>query len=245
MNIIPAIDLLDGAVVRLLQGDPKRKTIYGDDPVEVANKWFNLGAERLHVVDLDGSFAGSPRNEGLVRAIVRAVPIPIQLGGGIRDLETAQAYIETGVERIVLGTAAVKQPKLLIDACRQWPGRVALAIDARGGRVVVEGWTESTSVTAAEFVGTVEKEGLAAIIYTDVDRDGMSIGPNVEATRQLAENVDIPVIISGGVGSMEDLRAIIRLGHPRIQAVIVGRALYAGKIDLKEAITLSKEAMDG
>ncbi len=242
MIVIPAVDLLNGKAVRLLQGDPSRRTIFSHDPVQVAIRWFQQGAERLHVVDLDGSFEGGPRNRHLVEAIVKAIPIPVQLGGGIRDMETASAYIDAGVERIILGTAAVEDPEFVAESCVRWPGRVAAAIDARGGRVTVRGWREETSLSAVGLARQLERTGVAAFIYTDVDRDGTQSGVNLGATRALAQAVRVPVIASGGVASLEDLRAIAGLAEYGVQGVIVGKALYTGAVELREAMAVLRGA---
>lgn len=242
MIVIPAVDLLNGKAVRLLQGDPGRKTIFSHDPVQVAIRWFQEGAQRLHVVDLDGSFEGKPRNRDLVEAIVKALPIPVQLGGGIRDLDTACAYIDAGVERIILGTAVVEDPTLVAESCARWPGRVAAAIDARKGRVTVRGWREETPLCAVDLARQLEEMGVAAFIYTDVDRDGTEGGPNLEATRALAQAVRVPVIASGGVGSLEDLRALAALAGDGVQGVIVGKALYSGALDLRQAMAVLRGA---
>lgn len=241
MIVIPAVDLLNGKAVRLFQGDPDRKTIFSHDPVQVALRWFQEGAERLHVVDLDGSFEGFPRNRDLVEAIVEAIPIPVQLGGGIRDLDTARAYMDAGVERIILGTAAVEDPSLVAELCARWPGRVAVAIDARGGRVTVRGWREETSLYAVDLARQWEETGVAAFIYTDVDRDGTERGVNLEATRALVQGVRVPVIASGGVASLGDLRALAPLARDGLRGVIVGKALYTGALELKQAMAVLRE----
>ncbi len=238
MIIIPAVDLLDGKAVRLHQGDPNRQTVFSHDPVEVARRWSSQGAERLHVVDLDGSWAGAPRNRGLVQQIVEAIPIPVQLGGGIRDLEVAGAYLEAGVERVILGTMAVERTDLLAEACRRWPGRVAAAIDARAGRVAIRGWKDATDLQAVDLARRVQEAGVAVIIYTDVERDGMGGGVNIQATRDVARSVAVPVIASGGVATMEDLSALLEVAHHGIEGVIVGRALYEGSLDLGEAMEM-------
>jgi phosphoribosylformimino-5-aminoimidazole carboxamide ribotide isomerase len=241
MIVIPAVDLLDGNAVRLLQGDPTRKTVFSHDPLEVARSWHQQGAERLHVVDLNGSFSGAPLNGDLIEAITQAIPIPVQLGGGIRDLETVGAYLGVGVDRVILGTAAVEQPDIVVQACGRWPGRIAVALDARGGRVTVQGWTEGTSLQAVDLARRFEGIGVAALIYTDVERDGMEHGPNLEATRTLVRSVDIPVIASGGVASLNDIRALLEIAPEGIEGVIVGRALYSGSISLEQAICLTRE----
>jgi phosphoribosylformimino-5-aminoimidazole carboxamide ribotide isomerase len=240
MIIIPAVDLLEGKAVRLLQGDPTRQTVFSHDPLQVARRWFQQGAERLHVVDLDGSFAGAPRNKDLIEAIVRAVPIPVQLGGGIRDPDIARAYLDAGVDRVVLGTIAVENEPLVGRFCARWPGRVAVAIDARNGKVTVRGWTQSASLGAVEFARRMEGMGIAALIYTDVERDGMERGVNLESTRDLARAVKVPVIASGGVSSLADIRALLGIAHEGIEGVIVGRALYTGGLKLREALRLTR-----
>jgi phosphoribosylformimino-5-aminoimidazole carboxamide ribotide isomerase len=240
MIIIPAVDLLDGKAVRLLQGDPTRQTIFSHDPVQVARHWFVQGAERLHVVDLDGSFEGKPRNRALVEAMVSAVPIPVQLGGGIRDLETAESYLRAGLARVILGTVAVERENVVAEACARWPGRVAVAVDARNGMVTTRGWTQPSSLEATDLARRLEGMGVVAIIYTDVERDGMERGPNLEATRQLARSVNVPVIASGGVASLADIEALLAIAHEGIAGVIVGRALYSGSVDLGEALRLVK-----
>jgi phosphoribosylformimino-5-aminoimidazole carboxamide ribotide isomerase len=238
MMIIPAVDLQGGKAVRLLQGDPSLETVFSHDPVQTALRWFNEGAERVHVVDLDGSFAGAPRNRALVEEIVREIPIPVQLGGGIRDLQTAGAYLDAGVERVIFGTMAVENPEVVGEACRLWPGSVAVAIDARGGRVTVRGWTQPSGLEAAELAKRFEGMGVSVIIYTDVERDGMSRGLNLEATRALAGSVSIPVIASGGVASLQDIAALMKVVREGIEGVIVGRALYAGAFELGDALRL-------
>jgi phosphoribosylformimino-5-aminoimidazole carboxamide ribotide isomerase len=240
MIIIPAVDLMEGRAVRLLQGDPMRRTIFSDDPVQVAREWYRQGAEMLHLVDLDGSFSGAPANRELVQAIVEAISIPVQLGGGIRDLETVAAYLRAGVDRAILGTTAVDNPDMVAEACRRWPGRIAVAIDALKGQVTLRGWTERTALKATDLAKRFEGMGVSVLIYTDVERDGMQRGPNVEATRLLAGSVDIPVIASGGVSSLEDILAIYRIASEGIEGVIVGRALYAGTVRLEEAIRVTK-----
>jgi len=206
----------------------------------VARRWYRLGAQRLHVVDLDGSLQGGPRNRALIKALAKAVPIPIQLGGGIRDTETMDSYFEAGVSFLIVGTLVLEAPEVVEEACGRWPGRILAAVDARKGEVMMKGWTASSRKRAVEVARSVEALGVAGIIYTDVERDGMGRGINLEATRELAEAVGVPVIASGGVASVEDLRALMSLGHPRIIGVIVGRALYTGAFDLKEALRLTR-----
>lgn len=241
MIIFPAIDLKEGQCVRLMQGDPDRVTVYGRDPLAVAKRWQDEGAQWLHVVDLDGAFAKSPRNRGVIAAIVESVSIPVQVGGGIRSLDTVHAYLSTGVSRVILGTAAVHRPELVEEACGMHPHRVALGLDARDGRLAVEGWKETTSVDAVSFVRQFENLPLAAVIYTDIHRDGMQSGVNVEATRRLLESSAIPVVASGGVADLEDIRKLLPLARLGLMGVITGRAIYNGTLDLKEALRLVRE----
>ena len=235
MLIYPAIDILDGRCVRLVQGDYSRETVFSDDPVSVARRWVDQGAERIHLVDLDGAKAGRPVNGPVIRRIVESVTVPCQLGGGIRDLATIEMWLGKGVRRVILGTVAVRNPELVREACRQFPGRIAVGIDAKGGKVAVEGWAEVSDVAATDLARRFEDAGVAAIIYTDIERDGAMAGPNVAATAALARAVSLPVIASGGVSSMADLRALKESGAP-LDGVIAGRALYEGRLDLGEAV---------
>ncbi len=241
MIIIPAIDLKDGKCVRLLQGDFKRVTVYSDHPVETAHLWREKGAERLHLVDLDGSVAGVPRNADVVSRIVQEAGIPVEIGGGIRELDTIKRYIEAGVQWVILGTAALKDRAFVYKACEAFPGRIILGIDASNGKVAVEGWTEQSAMEAVELARSYENRGVAAVIYTDISRDGMQTGVNVEGTRNLAEAIDIPVIASGGVATLEDIRRLLPLEKAGIAGVIVGKALYSGAIALEEAIQLTRD----
>ena len=208
MIVIPAIDIKDGRCVRLEQGRMDRETVFGEDPVAMARQWQSKGAELIHLVDLDGAIAKAPRNRPVITAIAAAVDVPLQLGGGIRDLATIEMYLQDGVQRIVIGTEAIRNPKLLKDAGRQFPGCMVVGIDARNGRVAIEGWTETTQTTAIDLARRFEDCGLAAINFTDIHRDGMQTGPNIEATGQLAAAVSIPVVASGGVSSLEDIRKL-------------------------------------
>ncbi|MGB0695681.1 MAG: 1-(5-phosphoribosyl)-5-[(5-phosphoribosylamino)methylideneamino]imidazole-4-carboxamide isomerase [Rhodospirillaceae bacterium] len=239
MILYPAIDLKGGRCVRLEKGDMSRATVFNDDPADQAKQFQGLGASWVHVVDLDGAFAGTPVNAQAVEAIVAATDIPIQLGGGIRTLERVGQWLEAGVARIILGTIAVKDPDLVRAACREFPGRVAVGIDARGGMVAVEGWAETSDITAMDLALRFEDAGAAAIIHTDIDRDGVLSGPNAEATAELADRLDTPVIASGGVSSLEDLERLMTIGKGRIAGAISGRALYDGRINLAEALTLT------
>ena len=236
MIVFPAIDLKDGACVRLMQGDPERATVYGKDPVAVAKHWEAEGAQWLHVVDLDGAFSKEPVNGGIIREIVKSVSIPVQAGGGIRTLGNIKSYISDGIARVIIGTAALRQPGILGEACLRYPGRVALGLDARDGKVAVEGWKESTGTDAVSLVGRFEGLPLAAIIYTDIHRDGMQTGVNIEATRRLIEATCIPVIASGGVSTLDDINRLLPLVPLGLLGVITGRAIYEGTLNLGEAI---------
>lgn len=240
MIIFPAVDLKEGKCVRLERGVMASATVYSEDPAATARRWQAEGAEWLHVVDLDGAMAGEPRNREAVVRILGAVNIPVQVGGGVRTLETLATYLDLGVQRVVLGTAALKDPQLLAQACERFPGRVVLGLDSRHGRVAVEGWGETSEVGAVELAWKVETLALAAIIYTDIQRDGMQTGPNNEATRQLARAVRLPVIASGGVGRLEDIAALRTLEPDGVVGVVVGRALYTGSIRLADAIVLGR-----
>jgi phosphoribosylformimino-5-aminoimidazole carboxamide ribotide isomerase len=234
--IFPAIDLKDGLCVRLMQGDPERATVYGTDPVAVARRWEQEGAKWLHVVDLDGAFSRMPKNRSVVASIVKSVSIPVQLGGGIRHMDTIRDYISLGVHRVILGTVALRQPELLQEASRRHPGRIALGIDARDGRVAIEGWKETTGTDVLSLVRGFSGFDLAAVIYTDIHRDGMQSGVNVDATRRLLEATHFPVIASGGVSALTDLEALLPLVPLGLMGVITGRALYAGTLKLSEAL---------
>ncbi|MDE1930487.1 MAG: 1-(5-phosphoribosyl)-5-[(5-phosphoribosylamino)methylideneamino]imidazole-4-carboxamide isomerase [Alphaproteobacteria bacterium] len=238
MIVYPAIDLKDGRCVRLVRGEMKSATVFNDDPTAQARTFAAAGAAWIHVVDLDGAFAGKPKNAAAVEAIVKAAPVKVQLGGGIRDEATLEAWLGQGVARVVLGTAAVKNPNLVRAACRRWPGRVALGIDARGGTVAVEGWAETASVAALDLARRFEDAGAAAIIYTDIERDGALQGVNVEATAALARALKMPVIASGGVASLDDLAALRAHEKDGVAGAILGRALYDGRVDLKSALAL-------
>ena len=240
MEIIPAIDLKGGKCVRLLQGDMERDTVFSDDPVAMAKKWEDAGAPRLHVVDLDGAFKGEPANRRIIEQIVDALHIPVQVGGGIRDLETVGSYVEAGVDRVILGTIAQRDPKLVVRACELFHERIVVGIDAKDGMVAVEGWAEVTSKSAMDLAAEYEDYGVAAIIYTDISRDGMMQGVNIEATRELALSVDIPIIASGGVSSIDDIKSLLPTEKDGVEGVITGRAIYSGSLDLKEAVELAK-----
>lgn len=231
MIFYPAIDLKDGQCVRLLRGEMDQATVFADDPAGQARKFADAGCAWLHVVDLNGAFAGAPVNAPAVEAILANVDIPIQLGGGIRDMETVSLWLEKGVRRVILGTAALKNPDLVIAACAKYPGRVAVGIDARDGRVATEGWAETSDMEAGQLALKFEDAGVAAIIYTDIERDGAMQGPNIDATLALARSINTPVIASGGVASMDDLAALKLAGGDVLDGVISGRAVYDGRID--------------
>ncbi|MGE4218085.1 MAG: 1-(5-phosphoribosyl)-5-[(5-phosphoribosylamino)methylideneamino]imidazole-4-carboxamide isomerase [Alphaproteobacteria bacterium] len=240
MILYPAIDLKDGACVRLVRGEMDQATVFNADPAAQARDFADAGAGWLHLVDLNGAFAGRPVNAAAVEAILAAVSIPVQLGGGIRDMGTIEGWLGRGVRRVILGTAAVKNPALVREACACWPGQVAVGIDARGGRVATEGWAEQSDLDAVELARRFADAGVAAVIYTDIDRDGVLGGPNVEATAGLAAATDMPVIASGGIAALDDLRRLS--AHPGIAGAIVGRALYDGRIDLAAALALCAAA---
>ena len=237
MILYPAIDLKDGACVRLYKGEMGQATVFNDDPAAQAKAFEAAGCRWLHLVDLNGAFAGAPVNAAAVEGILKATSVPAQLGGGIRDMATIEAWLDKGLARVILGTVAVRDPDLVRDAAKAFPGQVAVGIDARDGLVAVEGWAETTEMTAHDLARSFEDAGVAAIIYTDIDRDGAMQGSNVEATAALARAVRIPVIASGGVSSMADLAALKASGAP-LDGVISGRALYDGAITIPEAVAL-------
>ncbi len=237
MILYPAIDLKDGCAVRLLKGDMDKATVFNEDPAAQAMEFVKAGCEWLHLVDLNGAFAGAPVNAAPVEAILKRCNVPAQLGGGIRDLATIEHWLSRGLARVILGTVAVENPDLVREAARAFPGQVAVGIDARNGRVATKGWAEDTNVNVTDLAKSFEDAGVAAIIYTDINRDGAMQGPNVAATADLANAVDIPVIASGGVSSLADLKALRDCGAP-LNGAISGRALYDGAIDLYEALAV-------
>lgn len=239
MIVFPAIDLKDGRCVRLRQGVMDDATVYNDDPAAQARSFQDAGALWLHVVDLDGAVSGTPKNTGAVGAILKSVSMPVQLGGGIRDRARIESWLEAGVRRVVLGTVAIANPQLVRDAARAHPGRIVVGIDARGGKVAVDGWTRATETTARDLADALADAGVAAIVYTDIDRDGVLGGPNIEATVALAKGLPVPVIASGGVSSLDDLAALRAREKDGIAGVIVGRAIYDGRVDLKRALALA------
>jgi len=240
MLIIPAIDLKGGKCVRLQQGDFNRVTIYSDSPAEVAQKWEMMGAERIHIVDLDGSLAGSPRNMSAINNIVAGIAIPVQIGGGIRNMNTVETLLGMGVSRVILGTAALKQQQFVIDACSRFPGRIILGIDAKDGNVAVEGWTENSGTSAIELARFYEQYRPDAVVYTDIKRDGMETGVNLKSTQELALSISIPVIASGGVSGISDIVDLRNLEGDGITGVIIGKALYNDTLSLDEAIKAAR-----
>ena len=238
MILFPAIDLKDGQCVRLRQGDMEQATVFSVDPAAQAAQFEAQGFQWLHLVDLDGAFAGKPVNALAVAQIVRAVGIPTQLGGGIRNLATIEAWLGEGITRVILGTAAVRDPALVRNACRTFPGRIAVGIDSRDGKVAIEGWAETSKMTALDLVRSFEDAGVAAIIYTDIARDGVLEGLNLEATRALAEAVSIPVIASGGLASIDDVAKLLEPRYAILAGAIAGRALYDGRLDPAQALAL-------
>lgn len=238
MILYPAIDLKDGRCVRLVQGEMAKATVFNDDPAAQASQFAAQGFTYLHVVDLNGAFAGKPVNARAVASILGAVSIPVQLGGGIRSLQTIEAWLGQGIARVILGTVAVRDPALVREASRKFPGRVAVGIDARAGKVAVEGWAEASELAASELAQRFEGAGVAAIIYTDIDRDGVLAGLNLPATAALARTTSIPVIASGGLAGLDDIRVLLRAEHRMIQGAIAGRALYDGRLDARAALAL-------
>jgi phosphoribosylformimino-5-aminoimidazole carboxamide ribotide isomerase len=236
MILIPAIDLKQGHCVRLRQGNMEDSTVFSDDPVSMAQKWVLQGAQRLHMVDLDGAFEGKPVNADVIESISAAFPeLPIQIGGGIRTVDTVEAYLEAGVAYVIIGTQAVRNPEFVTELCAEFPGHVIVGIDARNGYVAVQGWAESSGHSALDLAQRFEDQGVASIVYTDISRDGMMQGVNVEATQHLADAVSIPVIASGGVTNLDDIKALNAVKSAGIEGVIIGRALYERTISLAEA----------
>lgn len=242
MLVIPAIDLKDGKCVRLRQGRMEDETVFGDDPVEVAQRWVDAGARRLHMVDLNGAFAGKPVNAGAIRAVAEAFPdLPIQVGGGIRDEDTVAAYLEAGVQYTIIGTKAVSAPHFINDLCLEFPGHIVVGLDARDGRIAIDGWSKLSHHSAVDMARRFEQDGVEAIVFTDIGRDGMMNGVNVESTVRLAQAITIPVIASGGVTNMDDIRALCAVSGEGIIGAITGRALYEGTLDLSAAQQLADD----
>jgi len=236
MLIIPAIDLKDGQCVRLRQGLMDDSTVFSDDPVAMAKRWVEAGCRRLHLVDLNGAFEGKPVNGEVVTAIARAYPdLPIQIGGGIRSADTIEHYLKAGVSFVIIGTKAVKEPAFVTDMCRQFPGHIIVGLDAKDGRVATDGWAEVSELQATDLARRFERDGVSAIVYTDIARDGMLQGVNVEATLAMARASSIPVIASGGITNMEDIKAVRRVSEEGIIGAITGRAIYEGSLDVAEA----------
>jgi len=240
MIIIPAVDIKQGKCVRLLQGRMEDTTLYSDDPVKMALQWQNQGAEMIHVVDLDGAFAKGIRNFDTIKDILAKVNVPIQVGGGIRDLETIAMYVKAGISKVIIGSEALYHPELVKEACQQFEGRIVVGIDARDGMVAVEGWSKTSRTKAVDLAREFESCGVAAINFTDIHRDGMQTGPNIEETAALADAVSIPIVASGGVSSIEDIENLLKIENRGVTGVITGKALYEGSLDLKEALRISK-----
>ncbi len=236
MDVIPAIDLLDGQCVRLYQGDYEQSQVFSQKPVAMAQQWVEQGATRLHLVDLDGAKDGQPMNQQAIAAIVQGIPIPVQVGGGLRNRDSVVQLLELGVAQVILGTVAVENPSLVEQLCSEFPGKIIVGIDARNGQVATRGWLETSSVNAVTLAGHMAQLGVAAIIYTDIQRDGTLTGPNLEALRELASAIKIPVIASGGVSSLTDLLSLLALEPLGVSGAIVGRAIYTGDLDLSEAV---------
>jgi len=239
MLIIPAIDLKDGVCVRLQQGRKDAVTVYSRDAAGTAKKWEGMGARVLHVVDLDGAFSGSQQNLNKIMDIRRSVKMTIEVGGGIRNITVVDRLISAGIDRVIIGTAAIEDPSFVMDACSKFPGRIFIGIDAKDGKVAVKGWEEVSSIDAKELAKRVETVGIAGIIYTDIARDGMLTGPNIPALEDMVRTVKIPVIASGGIATIDDIRALLKIKN--LWGAITGKAIYSGSLDLKEAIIISNE----
>ncbi len=238
MIVIPAIDLKDGKCVRLLQGRKEAVTVYSEDPVSTAKHWVKCGAELLHVVDLDGAFTGEQKNFDVIVAIRKAIDIPIEVGGGIRDIERIEKLVSLGIDRTIIGTSAAQEPDMIKKACERFPGKTLVGIDAKDGKVAVKGWEEVTGWGAVEFAKKMEDDGAAGIIYTDIARDGMLSGPNLDAMAKMVSELKVPVIASGGVSSIDDIKNLMKIKN--LWGVITGKAIYSGTLDLKEAIKITK-----
>jgi len=240
MIVIPAVDIKNGKCVRLVQGRKEDETVFSDDPAAMARKWAREGAELIHVIDLDGAFEKSPQNLDAIKNILQAVDIPIQLGGGIRNEHTARRFLEMGVARVIIGTEAIHHPDFVERISKLYPGRIVVGIDAREGLVAIEGWTETTGIKAVDLAKRFENCGLAAINFTDIHRDGMQTGPNIEETRRLAEAVEIPVVASGGVATIQDIYNLLPLETSGVVGVITGKALYSGTLDFRQALKAAR-----
>jgi len=242
MIIIPAVDIKNGKCVRLSQGRADAETVFSDDPASMALRWAMDGASIIHVVDLDGAFEKSPQNLSSIQRLIERVEVPVQLGGGIRNMQTISMWLDLGVSKVIIGTEAVNNPELVKEACKTFPGRIIVGIDARDGMVAVDGWTKTTTVQAVDLAKTYEDCGVSAINFTDIHRDGMQTGPNLEATRNLAKAISIPVVASGGVSSIEDIKNLMPLEADGVIGVITGKALYSGSLKLNEAIKIANRA---
>ncbi|MFH0925291.1 MAG: 1-(5-phosphoribosyl)-5-[(5-phosphoribosylamino)methylideneamino]imidazole-4-carboxamide isomerase [bacterium] len=237
MLIIPAIDIRDGNCVRLIQGDYQKETIYSNDPILVAKKWESEGAKLIHLVDLDGALHGLPKNIDTIKQIITSISIPVQIGGGIRNIETIDQYFELGVERVILGTKAIESPQFVEEACKKYPRKIIIGIDAKDGKVATKGWTSISEISATELAKKYDHLKLAAIIFTDINRDGLLAGPNLKSIRTLAESISTPVIASGGISSYKDVESICALESLGVEGIIIGKALYTGAIGLKQLIS--------
>ena len=240
MLIIPAVDIKNGKCVRLLQGRLEDETVFSDDPAAMARKWALAGAELIHVIDLDGAFEKSPRNIDAIKNILQSIDTPIQLGGGIRNEQTIRMFLDMGVNRVIIGTEAIRKPELVENMARIYPGQIVVGIDARNGRVAIEGWTETTQIKAIDLAKRFQNCGVSAINFTDIYRDGMQTGPNIEETRRLAEAISIPVVASGGVSNLKDIQNLLPLETCGVTGVITGKALYSGTLDFKEALAMAQ-----
>jgi len=240
MIVIPAVDIKNGKCVRLSQGRMDAETIFSEDPAAMAERWENEGAELIHVVDLDGAIEKKPQNLVTIKAILQRVHVPIQVGGGIRTIDTVKMFLDIGVRRVIIGTEAIRNPEMVSEACRLFPGRIVVGIDARNGLVAIEGWTHTTQIKAVDLARQFEDVGVTAINFTDIYRDGMQTGPNIPETQRLAEAISIPVVASGGVSVIEDIINLLPLESVGVKGVITGKALYSGMLDLKRAIEVTR-----
>ena len=244
MIVIPAIDIKGGRCVRLLQGRMDAETVFSDDPAAMARQWADQGAEMIHVVDLDGALEKTPKNLDAIRSILDSVQVPVQVGGGIRSAENIRAFLDLGVYRVIIGTEAIRNPELVTEACKNFSDRIVVGIDARDGWAAIEGWTETTRIRAVDLARQFEDSGVAAVNFTDIHRDGMQTGPNIEETRRMAEAVSIPVLASGGVSTLADIHNLLPLESVGVVGVITGKALYSGTLDLQEAIAAARGNAD-
>ncbi|MDH5510276.1 MAG: 1-(5-phosphoribosyl)-5-[(5-phosphoribosylamino)methylideneamino]imidazole-4-carboxamide isomerase [Nitrospinota bacterium] len=241
MIIYPAIDILDGKCVRLRQGDYDEVVQYSDDPVDMAYRWVDGGAKALHLVDLDGARAGFPINNDIIATISRTVGVPVQVGGGIRNVEAAAAYLDLGVDKVIFGTAAIENPLIIMAAADQYPGRIMVGLDIKSGKPATKGWLETAELNPIDLAKRFSEMGVAGIIYTDISRDGMLQGVNIQAVKHFADNVDLPIIVSGGVTNLDDVRDVMELVEHGVMGLIIGKALYAGELKLKDALDLARQ----